>query len=369
MGSVPHTTGATGRIKNEREDVRSTNGLLHKLDRSPVRPFEPIRPIRNGFVQTLLTITKTDIPAWLYRSGVPFLLDAGPDETGEDEDGVRLLGYYNPPAGGEIAKAAVVLLHGWEGCSHSSYNLVCAAQLMNAGYHVLRLNLRDHGPGYHVHPQSLNPGVFLGTLLSETVAAISRFAEMVEPLPLYVVGFSMGGNFAMRVAMRQSAMRIANLHKAVAVNPALNPFWSTLNIDRNPALRRYFRRPWLQQLRGKQRFFPERYDFGPLEDMASLIDMTTWLVRYLGRFADAEEYFYAYSVLGNATRNLAVPTLVITSFDDMVVPVADFYGLAPSPHLKIDVHSFGGHVGYMDGLPPQHQISSLVLEGLERHTQ
>ena len=170
---------------------------------------------------------------------------------------------------------------------------------------VHALNLRDHGPGFHVHPQALNPGVFLGTLLSEAVAAIVACAELARPRPIYVVGFSMGGNFTLRTALAQEGEPVPDLQKVIAVNPAINPLWSTRKLDGNLMLRRHFRGPWLAALHEKQRLFPERYDFGPLEAIATLIDMTEWLVRYLGTHRDAEEYFAQYAVLGSATPRSA----------------------------------------------------------------
>jgi uncharacterized protein len=335
-----------------------------ELNRAPAQSFVPMPSIRNGAVQTVLSTAKWDIPEPLRRSGMPILIDAGPDETGEEHN-VRLLAYYTPRQTPGPGKGVVVLLHGWEGCSHSNYNLVTTRELANSGFDVFRLNMRDHGPGYHIHPQALNRGVFLGTLLAETVRGIARCAELLKPLPSYVVGFSMGGNFALRTAIHLDKLPVPRLRKVVAVNPAINPLWSTERIDSHPALRRYFREPWLEQLRQIQRLYPQRYDFAPLEQISSLVDMTTWLVRKSELYPDAEAYFLAYAVLGNATSDLRVPTRIITSMDDPIIPVADFYGLAPSPNLKIDMHRHGGHVGYMEGYPPAHQVGVLVRQAIE----
>jgi uncharacterized protein len=335
------------------------------LNRMPNRPFVPLGPLRDAGVQTVLTRVRWNGLESVMPWGYPILVDAGPDETGEDDSFVKLLAYYTRRKTLIPSRGAVILLHGWEGCSHSNYNLATTRTLVRAGYDVIRLNFRDHGPGVHMHPQGLNPGVFRGTLLSEVVTAISRCAEMVHPQPVYIVGFSIGGNFALRAAIRHAQKPIPNLRRVVAVNPAINPMWSTLKIDRNPLTRRYFRNPWLAQLRQKQRLFPQRYDFEPIAELSSLVDMTTWLVRYLRAYGDAEEYFAQYAVLGNATRNLQVPTLIITAMDDMLVPVADFYGLAPSPNLKIEIHPHGGHVGYVDGYPPRHMVATIVQRALE----
>ena len=337
------------------------------LDRSPVQPYIPNRLIRSSALQTALTNTRSDIPDLLFKWGSPILVDAGPDESGQGDGTVRLLAYFTPRREFYPSKGTVILLHGWVGCSHSNYNLVTMRELVNAGYDVFRLNLRDHGPGIHAHPQALNAGVFLGTLLNEVVSAITACAEMVQRQPVYVVGFSMGGNFALRSAIRHAETPIPNLRKVIAVNPAVNPLWSTQKIDQNLLFRRHFRRPWLEQLRQKQRYYPSLYDFEPVAGMKTLVEITNYLVQSTGCFRDAEEYFANYAVLGNATRDLTVPTLIITTSDDMIVSVADIYGLAPGPNLKVDIHPFGGHIGYIDGFPLQHQVGVIVREALEVH--
>jgi predicted alpha/beta-fold hydrolase len=56
---------------------------------------------------------------------------------------------------------------------------------------------------------------------------------------------------------------------------------------------------------------------------------------------------------------------VISSVDDMIVPVVDLYGLAPNPNLKVDIHPHGGHMGYLTGCPPRHAVGSLVRSAIE----
>ena len=342
-----------------------TMDIAIQLDRRPAEPFVPAPPLRSPILQTALTTVPWDIHDRVDRQEAPFLVDAGPDAMGRDDGHVKLLAYYDGCESEEAAKGVALLLHGWEGSSHSLYSLATARDLIRSGYNVIRLNLRDHGPGYHVHPQALNPGVFLGTLIDEAVRATICCAELSAALPFYVVGFSMGGNFALRIALHREHAAISNLAGVIAVNPAVNPSLSTARIDRNPVLRRHFRTPWVEQLVAKQRHYPELYDFDTVIRVPSLVDMTTALVRMMDLFEDAEEYFAAYSVLGRATEALETPVRVISSVDDMIVPVVDLYGLTPNPNLKLDIHPRGGHVGYLIDCPPRHAVGSLVLSAIE----
>ena len=334
--------------------------------RRPDDPFVPSRLVRNPMLQSTLATRKWDGAANIDWSDMPVLLDAGPDETGMDgERSVRLLGYYASRRTALPSKGMVLLMHGWNGCSHSTYNLIATRELIEAGYDVFRLNMRDHGPGIHVHPQGLNRGVFLGTLLNEAITAARRVAEMAGDAPFYLVGTSMGGNFALRMAAQHTREPIPNLRKVVAVNPAINPMRSTQLIDESEFLRRYFRRLWLDSLLAKERLFPETFSFEPLTKMRYLMDMTEWLVRHYSPYRDAEDYFGRYAAFGWVTAEISVSTHIIAARDDMVVPVADIYALAPNSKVKVEIHPYGGHVGYVDVGPFRRVGGTLVRQALE----
>ncbi len=179
-----------------------------------------------------------------------------------------------------------MILHGWEGCSHSNYNLILAQALVQAGYDVFRLNLRDHGPGLHVNSYSLNRGLFLGTLIAEAAAATQQVAALAGDRPFYITGASMGGNFALRLAVWHSTVQpIPNLRKVVAVCPALNPARATRAMDKMHGARLYFRRRWLRSLRAKEQLYPDLYDFRPVEAISSVYAMTDWMLQRYGHLS------------------------------------------------------------------------------------
>jgi uncharacterized protein len=334
----------------------------------PSQPFLPHRLIRDGNLQTLLSTYR---PAGLTVAGRdhPVLLDAGPDQTGWDEgQPVRLHGYFTPSLSLFGSRGLALVLHGWEGSSHSVYNLVTTDTLVRAGYDVFRLNLRDHGPALHLDPYALNRGIYLATLLDEVAVATQHIAQMAGDKPFYIIGASLGGNLALRLALRHRAQPIHNLHRVVAFNPVLNAKHSALRLDAQPAYLRYFRRRWLRSLLAKQRLFPELFDFTPLLKIARMIPMTEWLIRHYGgnfpTIRSADDYFAAYSVSNAELQGLTVPTAIITAANDQIVPVADFYELDPHPLIDLQIHTTGGHVGYVDLFPLRHTLPRLLLAAL-----
>jgi len=343
-------------------NVEST---LAPLLQPALAPFVPQPFLRSGDLQTLLARYQPRAFRTLDVD-TPFLVDGGADATHADTR-VRLLAYYTPTLTQE-RRGLALLLHGWEGCSHSNYNLLLTLTLARRGYDVVRLNLRDHGPNLHVDRYALNPGIFLGILLAEVLAATQQIAQLAQGLPLALIGVSMGGNFALRLGLAHRQQPIPNLTKVVAINPAIDPAHATDRIDRHPLYRRYFRRRWLSSLLAKAAYFPTLYDFAPVARYPTVRAMTEWLIqeygpRY-GSFRSADEYFAAYTVTPAAMQTLAVPTTIISATDDPVIDAADFYALAPHPLLDVQLHPSGGHVGYVDLFPLRHHLPQLVLAAL-----
>src|SRR4051794_19848643 len=125
--------------------------------------FMPNRLIRGGTLQTVASSYPVRGVGTTLPGEQIVILDAGRDHTGYAEF-VRLTGYYNRRQTLNSSRGLVISLHGWEGGSHSAYNIVIGKRLLAEGYDLFRLNLRDHGPQLHVNPIALNPGLFLGTL-------------------------------------------------------------------------------------------------------------------------------------------------------------------------------------------------------------
>ena len=83
-------------------------------------------------------------------------------------------------------------MDGW--AAPISATLSTAHALQNAGFHVARLTLRDHGG-----TADLNEGLFHSAMTDEVVAAAEFIMDDFGCNTAGLVGFSMGGNFALRL--------------------------------------------------------------------------------------------------------------------------------------------------------------------------
>ncbi|HXS21116.1 MAG TPA: alpha/beta fold hydrolase [Steroidobacteraceae bacterium] len=272
--------------------------------------------------------------------------------------GVRLQCFRSTPPHGR--GNPVVLLHGWEGSAESLYVLSLGQQLFERGFDVLRLNLRDHGDTHH-----LNRELFHSCLLPEVVGAMQALQVALGGQPLRLVGFSLGGNFMLRVGAqaREADLDIA---KIVAVSPVLDPSDTLCALESGffgyPL---YFVRKWWRSLLKKQAAWPGHYDFTELRRVRDLRHLTAELIRRFTAFGTLEEYLDGYSITGRRLLGLEAATTIITSLDDPIIPAGGLERLAHPAALRIVVTQFGGHCGFLDRLTGPTWVERRILTELD----
>lgn len=301
--------------------------------------FKPGPVLRNTHFQTIFSsfgpraLILKNLSQSLKSSEQKIELDCG--------DGVTLAGYYNQ-VGDQPAEKMAILIHGWEGCHGSSYMVSMTSSLVAKGIDVFRLNMRDHGDSHH-----LNEGIFNSTLLDEVMGAITNIQARLPHTKSYLMGFSLGGNFCLRVAANAHDKAIS-LEKVIVFCPVIHAGESNdaLLRKRNWLYGKYFIHRWKKSLFKKLEYFPD-YEYGAvLHEMKTLEDMNERLVpKYTG--FKLEEYFDAYAITGDRLANTICPCYLHFSKDDMIIPVQDVDKLSRTNNLDITVTEHGGHCGYL----------------------
>jgi predicted alpha/beta-fold hydrolase len=298
--------------------------------------------LRNAHLQSVLG----NLPpqGWFVRRRAERLLASSRELLLDCGEGVRLQGFYSPQA--EHGRVAVgrlaVLLHGWEGSAASSYVLSCAALLYQRGFDVVRLNLRDHGSTH-----ALNRDLFHSCRLPEVVGAIRALSARLPEARVCLGGFSLGGNFMLRVAADSHAPE--TIAGVVAISPVIDPQATLRALEQGLGLyRRYFVRRWSRSLRIKQRAWPGVHEFADLWQLQDLRQMTAALVRRYTEFATLEAYLEGYALTGKRLESLRVPASILLSADDPIIPATDLERLARSPLLTVVRTEHGGHCGFME---------------------
>ncbi|MBR9813636.1 alpha/beta fold hydrolase [bacterium] len=322
--------------------------------------FAPTGLLANTHVQSMLASNKLR-RARMYAKR-PGMRAASRRLTLDCGDDVRLYGFHSPrPENGGTGKGLVVLIHGWEGCRESVYLASMASFLWDHGYAVLRLDLRDHGDSYH-----LNEVPFHSARLSDPLGALADIAKRVpggeHPA---LIGFSLGGNFALRLALHGPGHGL-NLAGVLAVSPAIDPLHTAKAIDAAPWFYGwYFKRKWHRSLNAKARLFPGRYDFDHLRAAPNFVEATRRFAPLLTEYDDWLAYLDAYTITGDRLAKLAIPATLLTAADDPVVPIQDFDGLALPDNAQLLITRHGGHCGFVQDWQFNSHVEQLALNQLQ----
>lgn len=310
------------------------------------RDFSPPVWLRGPHVQSVLSSSTlrrnrgARALARLHPQTEEVLLDGG--------DGVRLQGFHSRLQSRE-PRGLALLLHGWEGSVESGYMLHTAVRLLAAGFDVFRLNFRDHGNTHH-----LNEDPFHSCRIEEVVNAVRALSERFAlsdtgPMPLFAAGYSLGGNFALRLALRAPAAGIALAHVA-AVCPVLDPAAGMRALEQGmPLYHWYFMRKWRGSLRRKRKLFPERHDFDDATLRRNMRELTTWMVDRYTDLGLLDNYLDGYAISGDRLAGLQVPVSILTAEDDPVIPVDAFRRLLLPAHSRLEIAPYGGHCGFLEG--------------------
>jgi predicted alpha/beta-fold hydrolase len=278
------------------------------------------------------------------------LVDAG--------DGVRLQGVHSVPTG-VAPRGLVLLLHGWEGSVDSNYMRLTAARLLGAGLAVFRLNFRDHGDSHH-----LNEGIFHSARIDEVVHAAGEVASRWPSLPFFAAGYSLGGNFALRLALRAPAAGIP-LQRVAAVCPVLDPGRTMQQMeDGLPLYLYYFEQKWRRSLARKRALFPQAHAFDDDVLRLRLRALTEWMVLRHTDFATIDDYFEGYSIANGRLEALQLPADVLMSADDPVIPLHEFDRIATFPNIRLELAAHGGHCGFIESAKLDGYAEGWIAERL-----
>ncbi|HZF98596.1 MAG TPA: alpha/beta fold hydrolase [Pseudoxanthomonas sp.] len=302
--------------------------------------YQPPKWLRNPHLQSMLSSSTLR-----RRRGLQALNASGAVTTEHILDGgsgVRLQGWHSARRHVQ-SRGLALLLHGWEGSADSSYMRMTAARLLEAGFEVLRLNFRDHGDTHH-----LNEGLFHSNLLDEVVHAARDVARRFPTRPMSVAGYSLGGNFALRLALHGPAAGL-ELERAVAVCPVLDPAATMNEMERGlPFYHWYFQRKWRSSLQRKQQLFPKLHDYDRAILSKGLRDLTGWLVERHTEFGSLDAYFDGYSIAGVRLAGLRVPADILMAEDDPVIPFDTFRDWQLPVDARLEIAPWGGHCGFIE---------------------
>ncbi len=201
-------------------------------------------------------------------------------------------------------RPTILGLHGLEGSSRAHYMQGLADKAWAAGFNVVLLNQRNCGGTEHLSSTLYHSGLTADAdwVLRELAAeGLTRFG---------VVGYSLGGNLALKLAGDYGAAAPSFVKAMVAVSPVMDLPRCVDALERrsNFAYQWNFVRNLKGRMRRKVAAFPERFSAEPLDRIRSVRDFDeAYTAPHFG-FRDATDYYYRAASLRVVDR-IQLPAL------------------------------------------------------------
>jgi uncharacterized protein len=255
----------------------------------------------------------------------------------------------------------LILVHGLEGSSESGYARSMAAAALEAGYVTHRYNMRGCG-GSPWHPQANYHSGQTGDLLH-----VARERRRASGLPIYLVGYSLGGNVVLKLAGELGESGPSLFRGVCAVSAPID-LAASVRATAKPSNILY-RRRFIQKLKERVRKRnPLAPDLFPLEHLPNVRTIYQFDDLYTARifgFGSADNYYRTQSS-NQFLESIRVPTLLVQAKDDPMIPF-ESYGhpaFARNPFLRLVAVEYGGHLGFLSRRRPRFWLDSLVTDWL-----
>jgi predicted alpha/beta-fold hydrolase len=235
-----------------------------------------------------------------------------------------------------------VLAHGLCG-SHASAQVRRLARLLLAErLRVVRLDLRGAGAGLPLARLPNHAG-----RSDDVRAALGEVHRWSPASPLLLIGLSLGGNLALKMAGEAAGRPVPGLDRVAALGPPIDLERCNALMGRrhNRLYESYFVRALVAGARRRQRCFPDL----PPPHFPRRLSMRLFDELYTAPrcgFADALDYYRRASALPLVGR-ITAPTLILAARDDPFIAVEPFEELTPPPQVTVQVLPHGGHLGFL----------------------
>ncbi len=296
--------------------------------------FVPRRGLGGGHRQTLASFFLT------HRIALP------PAEARfiEVEPGVQVLAHCHWQSDRQNA-LTVIIVHGLEGSSDSTYMQGIAAKGLARGMNVVRMNQRNCGGTEALAPTLYHSG------RSPDIAAVAQNLIAQDRISRFALaGYSMGGNLVLKLAGEWGSAGPRQFHAVAAVCPAINLAASAdaLHLAGNRLYEQYFLWQLNRRLRTKARLFPGAFDASRLRGIRSLREFDDRITAFYCGFTGADDY-YDRAAASHVIDRIAVPTFILNAADDPFIRILPETRrkILDNPHITFIETEDGGHCSYL----------------------
>lgn len=271
------------------------------------------------------------------------------------DDGDIVVVHDDRPPGWKSGDPAALLMHGLISSHQSPLLVRLASKLTSRGIRVFRLDLRGAGAGDGLAKLPYNAGCSHD--LSEVIGSVIQWCRddvpaghRFSPAPfLSLFGVSLSGNVVLKYVGERADRIPREIQQVIAVNPPidLNRSLTALRGALNGVYDRHFARQLFRDVLRRRETRPDAPFPKTWDVPRGVLEFDDWYTAPVCGYLSARDYYNRCSAQ-QFMKRIQVPTTIITSCDDPMVPSQIFTDDEPSwsPQVRLAIVSGGGHVGY-----------------------
>ena len=258
-------------------------------------------------------------------------------------DGDRLVIHDDQPKKWITGDRIAILLHGLVGFHASPCVVRLSDKLKRHGIRTIRVDMRGHGDSKLISRSHIHGGC------SPDLESVVEFVHKLSPVSkVSLVGFSIGGNVVMKTLGSWAENFPRHIDSAVVVSPPVDLLHTSWNLGQqgNRVYEAYFMFRLKQALFYRRKRVVGLVDNGinPVPDRLFAFDdqFTAPLWGY-----DGASDYYADASSIHVLKDVRVPTILLSSQDDPVVPFEMFERAHLSNYIDVVSTRQGGHLGFL----------------------
>ena len=261
----------------------------------------------------------------------------------------------------------LVLLHGLESSSESSYARHLLQAAADAGWNSSVLHFRDCGDYRNRLPRRYHAGE-----TNDLRYYLSKIRTDGFSGPLVTVGYSLGGNVLLKYLGEDGPSAPVEAAAAICVPLSLQMCADALTTGFSKIYQKHLLKRMKEAVRRKFDRHTAAFDWDRAMNATTFSDFDDAVTAPLHGFSGKDEYYGRCSSIGYL-KSIDRPTLILNARDDpFMLPemLPDAEALAPSVTLEISEH--GGHVGFIGGgtpWRPSYYLPSRIVEFLTPFTE
>ena len=258
-----------------------------------------------------------------------------------------------------LYKKKVIFFPGWLGHKDSKYLIPLADLLHINNFDIIRIHPIDHGDTEH-----LNKDFFRATDIQTLIEAVEFIGKKYQNNEIHLIGFSLGGNIALRISACKS---INFLKSTVVISPVIDPEISMRAMDNTSwILKKYFVNKWRRTLRRKMRL----HNISNVEESLRYKDlekMTEFFTKNFSPHKNVKELFAGYAITQDTINQIKNNTLIYSSVDDPCVPIKPLCSLDQTNNVKFKPQQYGGHCGFIDDFKFNSSVYEEIVNKLSEN--